>query len=162
MATADCLIHFEATVNAPGAPTPTLYACKIRRDHFNSLWQMVKAAWHILRLHYSCRRERRRHEIHTKVHVLPNVLHLWNIFRAVDGTNPKRLLPNTSSSSNSVPKFHVLWLSAPSYRHRGFLWRLSLLADFPGPFHGNIHRQSKSIASWKIIPLKSKNKWLIP
>jgi len=33
MATADCLIHFEAT------PTPTLSACKIRRDHFSSLWQ---------------------------------------------------------------------------------------------------------------------------
>jgi len=47
MATADCLIHFEATVNAPGAPTPTLSACKIWRDHFNSLWQSVKAAYDI-------------------------------------------------------------------------------------------------------------------
>jgi len=47
MATAACLIHFEATVNAPGAPTQTLSACKIRRDHFNSLWQTVKAAYDI-------------------------------------------------------------------------------------------------------------------
>jgi len=46
-ATADCLIHFEATVNAPDAPTPTLSACKIRRDHSNSLWQTVKAAYDI-------------------------------------------------------------------------------------------------------------------
>jgi len=44
MATADCLINFEATVHAPGAPTPTLSACKIRRDHFNLLWQTVKKA----------------------------------------------------------------------------------------------------------------------
>jgi len=28
-------------------------------------------------------------------------------------TNPTGLLQNTSSSSNSVPKFLVLWLSAP-------------------------------------------------
>jgi len=47
MATVDCLIHFEATVNASGAPTPTLSACKIRRDHLNSLWQTVKAAYDI-------------------------------------------------------------------------------------------------------------------
>jgi len=47
MATVDCLIHFEATVNAPGAPTPTLSASKIRRDHLNSLWQTVKAAYDI-------------------------------------------------------------------------------------------------------------------
>jgi len=47
MATADCLIHFEATVNAPGAPTPSLSACKIRCDHLNSLWQTVKAAYDI-------------------------------------------------------------------------------------------------------------------
>jgi len=47
MATADSLIQLEATVNTPGAPTPTLYACKIRRDHFNSLWQTVKAAYDI-------------------------------------------------------------------------------------------------------------------
>jgi len=39
MATADCLIHFEATVNASNAPTPTLSVCKIRSDYFNSLWQ---------------------------------------------------------------------------------------------------------------------------
>jgi len=45
MATAGYLIHFEATVNAPGAPTPTLSACKVRRDQFNSLWQTVKAAY---------------------------------------------------------------------------------------------------------------------
>jgi len=44
MTTADSLIHLKATVNAPGAPNPTLSACKIRRDHFNSLWQTVKAA----------------------------------------------------------------------------------------------------------------------
>jgi len=47
MATADCLIHFEATVNAPGAPTPTLSAYKIRRDHLNSLWQTIKAEYDI-------------------------------------------------------------------------------------------------------------------
>jgi len=29
-----------------------------------------------------------------------------------------------------MPNLHVLWLSAPSYRHRGFLWRLPSLADF--------------------------------
>jgi len=44
---------------------------------------------------------------------------------------------NNSSSSNSVPKFHVLRLSAPSYRHRGFLWRLSSLADFPAVYIDN-------------------------
>jgi len=47
MATADYLIHIEATVNAPGAPTATLSACKIRRDHFNSLWKTIKAAYRI-------------------------------------------------------------------------------------------------------------------
>jgi len=47
MSTADCLIYFEATVNAPGALTPTLFACKIRRDHFNSLWQTAKAAYDV-------------------------------------------------------------------------------------------------------------------
>jgi len=47
MATPDCLIHFEATVNAPGAPTPTLSACEIRRDHFNSLFQTVKEAYDV-------------------------------------------------------------------------------------------------------------------
>jgi len=47
MATADCVIHFEATMNAPGAPTPTLSAWKIRRDHFNFLWQTLKAAYDI-------------------------------------------------------------------------------------------------------------------
>jgi len=39
--------HFEATVNAPGASTPMLSACKVRRDHFNSLWQTVKTAYDI-------------------------------------------------------------------------------------------------------------------
>jgi len=47
MATADCLIQFEATVDAPGAPTPTLSAGKVRRDHISYLWQAVKAAYGI-------------------------------------------------------------------------------------------------------------------
>jgi len=46
--------------------------------------------------------------------------------------------------SSQVPQAPVT-PSAPFYRHRGFLWRLSSLADFPGPFHGDIHRQSEPI-----------------
>jgi len=64
---------------------------------------------------------------------------------AAHGTNPTGLLPNTSSSSNSVPKFQVLWMSAPFYRHICFLWRLSLLADFPGPLHGDIQRKKRPL-----------------
>jgi len=111
-ATADWLIQFEATLNAPGA-TPTLSACKIRRDHFNSLWQTVKAAYDICSDSIIAAGES---VADTKPILNPNVLHLWNVCRAADGTNPKRFLPNSTSSSNSVPKFHVLWQSAPSYR----------------------------------------------
>ncbi|KAH8366870.1 hypothetical protein KR084_011913, partial [Drosophila pseudotakahashii] len=45
IATADTLSHFEATLNVPGASTPTLSACKIRREHVSSLWQKVKEAY---------------------------------------------------------------------------------------------------------------------
>ncbi|XP_070068126.1 uncharacterized protein [Drosophila takahashii] len=43
--TADSLSHFEATLNFPGAPTPTLSASKIRREHVSSLWQKVNDAY---------------------------------------------------------------------------------------------------------------------
>jgi len=38
IATDDCLSQFKASKNVPGASTPTLSSCKIRRDNFNSLW----------------------------------------------------------------------------------------------------------------------------
>ncbi|KAH8360779.1 hypothetical protein KR084_003911, partial [Drosophila pseudotakahashii] len=43
--TADTLSHFEAIINVPGASTPTLSACKIRREHLSSLWQKAKKAY---------------------------------------------------------------------------------------------------------------------
>jgi len=76
---------------------------------------------HMLRLHYSCRRERRRHEVHTKVQVLPNILHLWNICRAAHGTSSKRLLPITSalvtpSYGCRLPPIDSDYLRWPTFR----------------------------------------------
>jgi len=66
MATADCLIHFEATVNTPGASTSMLFLVANGSGSIR----------HMLRLHCGCRRERRRHQILTEIQVFPNVLHL--------------------------------------------------------------------------------------
>jgi len=68
----------------------------------------------MLRLRCGCRRKRRRDQIHTIIQVLPSILHFWNVWVAAHGTSPTGLLPNTSSSSNSVPKLLVLWHSVPS------------------------------------------------
>jgi len=35
-----------------------------------------------------------------------------------------------TSTINSVPKFLIIWLTAPSYRHRGYFWRLSRWPTF--------------------------------
>jgi len=158
MATADCLIHFEATVNAPGAPTPTLSACKIWRDHFNSLWQTVKAAYDICS---DCivaageSVEDTNSLLNSKYY---QTYSTYEIFAA-------QLMEQIQKWSSQIPQAPV----TPSQYSTSYgcwlppidteVWRLSSLADFPGPFHGNIHRQSESNARWKITPLKFKNKW---
>jgi len=53
--------------------------------------------------------------------IIPNVLHLWNVYLAAQGTNPTGLLQKFLNSNSSFPNLHVLWLSAPSHKHRAFL-----------------------------------------
>jgi len=144
-------------VNAPGAPTPTLSACKIRRDHLNSLWKTVKAAFDICS---GCIIAAGESAADTKSVLKSKYYQTYSTYEIFAA----QLMEQNQKGSSQIPQAPVtpsqnstsLWLSAPSYRHRGFLWRLSSLADFPGLFHGNIHRQSRSNARWKIIPLKFK------
>jgi len=106
MTTADSLVHFEAITDAPGAPYPPVESVAITSIPCGKdCIVAVGDTKSILKSQY------------------------W----IVNGTNPKRSLPGTLSSSNR-PKI-------------------------PGPFHGKIHRQSDSNARWKTIPLKFKNKW---
>jgi len=117
MATADYLIPFEATVNAPVAPTLTLSACKIRCDHFNFSWQTAVAAG--------------ENAAGTKSILQSKYYPTYSIYEMFSA----QLVEQIQQGSSEIPQASVPPLqnskSAPSYRHRGFFWRLSSLADFP-------------------------------
>jgi len=82
MTTADSLVHFEAITDAPGAPYPPVESVAITSIPCGKdCIVAVGDTKSILKSQY------------------------W----IVNGTNPKRSLPGTLSSSNSVPKFRDLF-----------------------------------------------------
>jgi len=110
---------------------PTLSACKIRRDHFNSLWQTVKAAYDIC---FDCIIAAGESAADTKSILTSKYNQTYSTYK-IFGTNPKKAPPL---------KLQPLRPKIPRLMAVGSLLstqRFSLAIIFAGRLSGTFSRQ---------------------